>query len=408
MLRAANVKLDGKFTAKVGDFGLGYLLGAGVTQQGVNPLWMAPEVLRGDAATRESDVYAFGILLFETWTRQEPYEGESMEDVVRDVARPPAGALRIIWKRPILPEEAAVPATIAQLMEACWHQDPQQRPTFQEVADTLELARREVADVAAREAQAAALRGHQDRELLERILPPHIAALLKEGKEVPPEQHELVTVLFTDIVGFTDISSTLMPEQVMDMLNRLYHEFDALTDKYDLFKVETIGDAYMAVANLHKLQPDHTQRMCCFALEAIKAAQRVEVLPGSENSERPWGTLRIRAGIHCGPVVASVVGKLNPRYCLFGDTVNTAARMESNSVALRVHLSSFAAARLKKQAPGAVLEKRGTVEIKGKGKMTTHFLLECPEPIERSETEQMQASSPFFSLAVSGDSPEQL
>lgn len=191
------------------------------------------------------------------------------------------------------------------------------------------------------------------------------------GKRVEPEQHSEVTIFFSDIVGFTNISASLTPAEVMEMLNRLYLALDGLTAKHGLFKVETIGDAYMAVGNLHPKAEDHTARVARFAIEAVSTAAQIPV----QASKPELGNVNMRVGFHVGPVVASVIGDLNPRYCLFGDTVNTSSRMESTSIAGRIHLSHTAFCALMEQAPGAQCELRTDLgEIKGKGRMKTYFL----------------------------------
>ena len=156
------------------------------------------------------------------------------------------------------------------------------------------------------------------------IFPKHIADALQAGRPVEAEHHDMVTIFFSDIVGFTEISSSLEPRQIADMLGRLYTKFDALSSKFDVFKVETIGDAYMAVTNLVKDQSsDHTKRIAEFAIAAIAAANETLINPEDED----MGHVNIRVGFHSGPVVADVVGTRNPRFCLFGDCVNTASRM---------------------------------------------------------------------------------
>ncbi|EKX55050.1 hypothetical protein GUITHDRAFT_60308, partial [Guillardia theta CCMP2712] len=153
-----------------------------------------------------------------------------------------------------------------------------------------------------------------------------VADALKAGKRVEPERKESVTIFFSDIVGFTTISSSLDPQKVSEMLHNLYMSFDELSKEYGVFKVETVGDAYMAVTNLVEDQSsDHTLRIASFSLKAIELAHRIPI----DREDASRGFLNLRVGFHSGPVVASVVGARNPRYCLFGDTVNTASRMES-------------------------------------------------------------------------------
>jgi len=256
---------------------------------------MAPELIRGESTnTAASDVYAFGIILYECYSRKDPYEGEDAREVLAMVADPEVN------KRPPIPKDT--PPQIASLMEDCLVANPSERPTFEEV-DT-RLKRVEIKPAADRTTIS-----------LFDIFPKHIAEALRDGKKVEAEHKECVTIFFSDIVGYTDISSTLEPQKVANLLDRLYHRFDDLAGKHDIFKVETIGDAYMAVTNLVKDQEeDHAARIAEFAVDAIRAAN--STLIDEDDPER--GYLNIRVGFHSGPVVADIVGNRNPRYCLFG------------------------------------------------------------------------------------------
>lgn len=140
-----------------------------------------------------------------------------------------------------------------------------------------------------------------------------------------------------------------------------------------------IGDAWVGVTNLaHDQLDDHAKRIAEFAIDAIKAANKT--LIDLDDPDR--GHVQIRVGIHSGPVLSNVVGSRNPRYCLFGDTMNTSARMESNSLPGSIHCSDRTAALLKVQAPCMPLRCRGTISVKGKGEMVTWWIRELPQSDE--------------------------
>ena len=329
-IKSANVLVDASFRAKVSDFGLSVKRRAARGPPGT-PLWMAPELLRSRKAqpSTATDVYSFGILLSEVFNRADPYAEDQMpmRDLLRCIAAPPDGPPP---KRPNIGR--SVPFMFADLMARCWHPLPAARPSFASIGSQLRMVA-EQDGAAASNVTAALLAAKQrtagERKLLNAVFPPAVAAALAEGRRVEPQEFACVTVFFSDIVGFTDISARLAPAKVMHMLDRLYNRLDLLTAKHGLFKVETIGDAYLACGALMEGQEhDHALRVAGFALDAVDAAAGVAV----DEDDPSAGNITIRAGFHSGPVVASVVGRTNPRYCLFGDTVNTANRMESKCV----------------------------------------------------------------------------
>ncbi|XP_038050765.1 guanylate cyclase soluble subunit beta-2-like isoform X2 [Patiria miniata] len=201
--------------------------------------------------------------------------------------------------------------------------------------------------------------------LLHSMLPRQVADQLRDGKRVEAGEYELVTILFSDIVSFTNICAECRPIDIVNMLNALYIRFDKLTTVHDVYKVETIGDAYMVVGGLPIPLTTHAERVANMALGMMVASSEVI----SPVSREPIG---IRIGIHSGPAVAGVVGEKMPRYCLFGDTVNTASRMESHGVPYKIHISSTTYSCLEERA--FRFENRGEIVIKGKGLMNTYFL----------------------------------
>ncbi|XP_069774810.1 uncharacterized protein [Narcine bancroftii] len=206
-------------------------------------------------------------------------------------------------------------------------------------------------------------------DLLHQMLPKSVAKQLRKRKHVEAESYEQVTIYFSDIVGFTTIAASCTPLQVVQMLNNLYMCFDTRIESYDVYKVETIGDAYMVVSGLPERKgTKHADEIAKMALDLVAAVRQVPI------PHMPTERLQLRAGIHTGPCVAGVVGYKMPRYCLFGDTVNTASRMESTSLPQKIHISSVTFTALIKDDDYEI-ELRGDTELKGKGKMKTYWLI---------------------------------
>ncbi|XP_055549129.1 uncharacterized protein LOC129732346 [Wyeomyia smithii] len=390
-LSSRNCVVDARWVLKITDYGMPSFYDA----QGITPppksakdlLWTAPEALRGTKGyskygSQAADVYAFGIIMQEVVVRGEPYCMLSLspEEIIAKIKKPPP------LIRPSVSKGAAPPEAI-NIMRQCWAESPEMRPDFVTICERfkqlnhgrkvnfvdtmfqmLEKYSNNLEELIRERTEQLDMERKKTEQLLNRMLPSSVADRLKLGLAVEPEEFSEVTIYFSDIVGFTTIAAHCTPVQVVDLLNDLYTCFDATINAYNVYKVETIGDAYMVVGGLPVRTPDHAEQIATMALDLLHQSGNFKVrhLPGVP--------LQLRIGLHTGPCCAGVVGLTMPRYCLFGDTVNTASRMESTGSSWRIHMSQQTCDLLE-QAGGYVIEPRGPIEIKGKGKMHTYWLL---------------------------------
>jgi class 3 adenylate cyclase len=217
---------------------------------------------------------------------------------------------------------------------------------------------------AVRSRRALALEQERSERLLLNVLPAPIAARLKAGEGVIADAFPEVTVLFADLVDFTRRSQRIGPAQVVQALNELFSAFDRLAQQQGLEKIKTIGDAYMVAGGLPQPRPDHAEAIAEMALGI-----REEVARRTDPSGQP---LQVRIGIDTGPVEAGVIGTAKFSYDLWGDTVNTASRMESHGIAGCIQVTERTYQRLR---DGYQFQRRGPISVRGKGEMVTYFLV---------------------------------
>jgi predicted ATPase/class 3 adenylate cyclase len=222
--------------------------------------------------------------------------------------------------------------------------------------------------VAERTQELAQEKAKSERLLLN-ILPQSIAERLKQNQQVIADGFADVTVLFSDIVGFSQLASVISPQTLVDFLNKVFSVFDQLCDRHGLEKIKTIGDAYMAVSGLTDSGSDRVMAIADMALDMQQAVKHLALPVATSEAEHP---LRIRIGIHTGPVIAGVIGTKKFSYDLWGDTVNVASRMEAQGEPDLIQVTDVTYERLKSHY---WLKERGSILVKGKGTMKTYWLL---------------------------------
>ncbi|XP_066563357.1 guanylyl cyclase C isoform X2 [Amia ocellicauda] len=387
-LKSTNCVLDNRMVVKITDFGCNTILSPG------RDLWTAPEHLRKQGISQKGDVYSFAIIANEIIQRKPPFYTEACSDRTEKLYRVQYPDSPFSVFRPDLHFESAMERELEVyvLVKSCWDEDPERRPDFKKIESTLgkifsnlhNQANESYMDNLIRrlqmysrnlehlvEERTALYKAERDRadRLNFMLLPGPVVRSLKETGLVEPELFEQVTVYFSDIVGFTTLCRYSTPMEVVDMLNDIYRSFDSILDHHDVYKVETIGDAYMVASGLPRRNGDrHAVDISRMALDilAFMGTFQLRHLPGLP----VW----IRIGVHSGPCAAGVVGIKMPRYCLFGDTVNTASRMESTGLPLRIHVSQSTINILQRTDCKFEYERRGETYLKGRGTEITYWL----------------------------------
>uniref|UniRef100_A0A3Q3VWV2 Guanylate cyclase n=1 Tax=Mola mola TaxID=94237 RepID=A0A3Q3VWV2_MOLML len=374
-LKSTNCVVDNRMVVKITDFGCHTILSP--------DLWTAPEHLRKNGVSQKGDVYSYAIIAHEIIMRRAPFYTKSLQF--------PSG---MGYFRPDLNFEGTSEREIELciLIRNCWDEDPDRRLDFKRIELTLGKIFSNLHNQASEtymdnlirrlqmysrtlehlvEERTSLYKAERDRadHLNFMLLPGPVVRSLKETGKVEPELFEEVTIYFSDIVGFTTLCHYSTPMEVVDMLNDIYKNFDSILDNHDVYKVETIGDAYMVASGLPKRNGDrHAVDIALMALNMLAFVGTFELL------HLPGIPLWIRIGVHSGPCAAGVVGNKMPRYCLFGDTVNTASRMESTGLPLRIHVSQSTINILQRTDCKFEYEKRGETYLKGKGKEITYWL----------------------------------
>ncbi|KAE9421556.1 hypothetical protein Angca_004723, partial [Angiostrongylus cantonensis] len=371
--------VDDRWQVKVSDYGIEKLR-LHDKRSLSDLLWTAPEILRDPTSTgsQEGDIYSFGIVCAQIITQSSAWNLESRkedeDELIYMIKKGGYGA-----PRPSLEDHKIMDINpkLLQMIRDCWSEKPSERPpvkmvktwmrsmntsksknlmdhVFTKLESYALILENEVVD---RTKELVEEKKKSDI-LLNRMLPRQIAEELKLGHSVEPEMYERATVFFSDVVSFTTIAARGSPLDVINLLNSLYTTFDSIIDRHDVYKVETIGDAYLCVSGIPiRNGNQHVKEICSMSLAFM------ESLAGFHIPYLPDEKVNLRIGIHTGAVVAGVVGLTMPRYCLFGDTVNTASRMESNGKPGVIHISADTN-RLLQEVGGYQTELRGEVIIK--------------------------------------------
>ncbi|GAU91258.1 hypothetical protein RvY_03548-2 [Ramazzottius varieornatus] len=400
-LKSPNCLVSDRFTVKISDYGLHMfpIYPPAISQDESlyhMLLWTAPEILRGAIirlrkGSKEGDVYSFAIIVQEILTLTEPFYHPNSFLTPKDIVKRLIDRSTVPFRPPV-PYDT-IPPQLRALITSAWDEEPTQRPTFKVIGQKLSKMTDELPKNAsylayviekmeqysdqlefrvAKASEGLIEEKKKSDELLAQMMPKTVLDRLRIGQIVEPEAFQQVTIGFTAVIDFAQFAFHSTPIEIVHFLNGLYTVFDDIIEHFDIYKVETIQDSYMVASGLPTRNGhDHVRQVGSMALQMMKSVEKVH-MPGG-------GATNMKIGLHTGGCAAGVIGVKAPRYCLFGDTINTASRMCTVGEGHKVVISDGMKTYLDMHFPDEFLvDFRNDTEVKGKGKMKTYYLREKP------------------------------
>ncbi|XP_055357664.1 atrial natriuretic peptide receptor 1-like [Paramacrobiotus metropolitanus] len=394
-----NCLIDRHFSLKIAKFGYYHLLthqhygklSPAVQESDIwRKFWTAPEVLRGAAPLSSlTDIYSLGIILNEILWNSLPYVEYNRLTSSEIIFAIENGGQQQYLMRPMLSHDGNLAGRLNPVIEQCWSEDPKnrrdinsirhdtlraldmkgrQRNLLDEIWDRLQAYAETLENEVAARTQAIVAERRKCDNLLQEMLPKYVVEQLRTGYSVLPETFDSTTILFTSIFGFDGFAGKATPSAITDLLNTIYSLFDRTLHRFDVYKVETILETYMVSSGVpERNDVFHTKEICSFVVSLHNKFTDTAAAKSTE--------LQLRSGANSGPCVAAVVGNQKPRYCLFGDTVNTASRMQSTGEPSRIQISTASADILREYFPNLFdIYPRGFVKVKGKGNVLTYWV----------------------------------
>eukprot|EP00055_Hartaetosiga_balthica_P014159 m.76201 g.76201 ORF g.76201 m.76201 type:complete len:1120 (+) comp8509_c0_seq2:84-3443(+) len=394
--------IDANFRAKLGEYH--EFIRRKEYNGGHRKIYLAPERLLGESMTKKCDVYSFAMVALEVLQNERPYEALNQQEAIQQ-------AMNCAMRRRRL-DTSLVPTSLYNILQQSWAVLPSARPSMSHVYD----AAASISSLGSAFLDRLQDRHRQEQQIHD-VFPRHIANMVEAGEKVKPERLDSVTLCMARIFNFEEVTRDLSLTLKTKLLNRLFEQLDTLCDQYDLFKVETVGDLYICAGNLGHLQKDHAARIARFAAEAMEICNGIplvessipldddelDAISDSSSSDSEDGEtalllnndsddryVEMMFGIHTGSVTTHVIGEKNPKYSLFGTTLNIASKIQMQSEPGYIHVSSTAYEMIIDQ--DETLEcfffDRGVRYINKFGDMTTYFLLRSgqkPPKLERTK-----------------------
>ena len=350
-------------------------------------LWKAPEVLRQKLVTKKSDVFSYDIIIQEVLTKDKPYGKNTPEMIPSEIIIRLSKSSSTPY-RPHIPKDTCSEAW-RLLAKEVWSDDPDARPSFEEViskltkinggekvnlidwmALRLEAHTLHLEEIVAERSVEVIEEKARLQNLICQLFPRSVYKQLEQGKTVAPESFEMASMFFSDLVGFTALAAGATQMQIVTLLNDLYSMFDRIIERYDVYKLATIGDAYIVVSGLPDRNGDrHAGEVAAMALALRDAVEDFPI------KHKPGAHVLMRVALHSGPCVGTITGFKMPRYLLFGDTVNIGTSIESTGEAKRIHVSCVTAKYSNKDDRFDMKAREEELKVSGFGMMNTWWLV---------------------------------